>query len=251
VRPELRQLTLPSGLTLELAQQGRGPAFLFLHGYTDSWRSFEPILPLLPEGVRALVPSQRGHGGSDRPEGDLGPAQLAEDAAALLDKVGVDGATVVGHSMGSLVAQALALAHPERVTHLVLVDSAARFDSPAVRELEQAVAELRDPISPGFVREFQLSTVHRPVPEALSTPRCARASGASASGRTPWRVCGRSTRSACWRGSGCPPPPLGRARRHRLRDHQERLRAAPVHLRVFPRRGTLRTGSSRKRSSRR
>src|SRR5215468_9356108 len=111
--PESRRVRLSSGVTLEVAEQGHGPVLLFLHGYTDSWRSFLPVLALLPDGQRALVPSQRGHGGSDRPEGELGPARLAADAAELLEVMRVESATVVGHSMGSVVAQALAAAHPD------------------------------------------------------------------------------------------------------------------------------------------
>ena len=165
--PELRRVTLPSGVTLELAEVGRGPAVLFLHGLTDSWRSFEPILPLLPADLRVLVPSQRGHGESDRPRGGYAAEQLAADAAALLERIGVERATVVGHSMGSAVAQTLAAAQPERVERLVLIGSATRFDTPDLREFAQVVAELRDPVPTEVARDFQVSTIHRPIPNEL------------------------------------------------------------------------------------
>lgn len=167
MRPELCRVTLASGLTLEVAERGRGEAVLFLHGLTDSWRSFEPILPLLPEGLHALVPSQRGHGESERPPAGYGIDQLAEDAVGLLDAAGVDRAAVVGHSMGSLVAQALALVHPDRVTRLVLVGSASSFDTPEIRAFAQGVAEFRDPVPPKVALEFQQSTIHRPISEEL------------------------------------------------------------------------------------
>ena len=167
MRRELRRVPLRSGLSLEVAEQGRGEPVLFLHGITDSWRSFEPILPLLPEGVRALVPSQRGHGASERPEGGYGMAQLAEDAVGLLDALEVDRAVVVGHSMGSLVAQTMALDHPSRVTRMVLVDSATTFETPDLRVFVQALAELRDPVPRQVALEFQVSTIHRPIPEEL------------------------------------------------------------------------------------
>ena len=163
--PDLRRTSLSSGVTLEVAEQGRGPAVLFLHGVTDSWRSFERILPLLPAELRAIVPSQRGHGESDRPADGYDIERLADDAHALLDAAGVERATVVGHSMGSIVAQALAAAHPERVERLVLVGSATRFDIPEVRELAGAVEQLHDAVPPTFAREFQLSTIHRPIPD--------------------------------------------------------------------------------------
>lgn len=97
---ELHDVTLASGLRLEVATSGRGPAILFLHGYTDSWRSFEDILRRLPEDVHALAISQRGHGESDRPASGYHMADLAADAAVLLEGAGIAGAMVVGHSMG-------------------------------------------------------------------------------------------------------------------------------------------------------
>ena len=165
--PEPRRVTLPSGLGLEVVEAGRGPAVLFLHGLTDSWRSFEPILPLLPRDLRVVVPSQRGHGGSDKPPGGYATEQLAADAAALLDVLEVERATVVGHSMGSQVAQALAAAEPERVERLVLVGSATSFDTPDLREFARALDELRDPVPTEVARDFQVSTIHKPIPDEL------------------------------------------------------------------------------------
>jgi pimeloyl-ACP methyl ester carboxylesterase len=59
---------LPGGPTLEVVDQGPrdGPAFVLLHGITDSWRSFEPVLPLLPRSWRVIALSQRGHGASSK-----------------------------------------------------------------------------------------------------------------------------------------------------------------------------------------
>ena len=165
--PELRRVTLPSGVTLEVAESGRGPAVLFLHGITDSWRSFELLLPLLPDELRFIASSQRGHGDSDKPPGGYATEQLAADAAALLDALGVERATVVGHSMGSLVAQALAATEPERVERLVLVGSATSYVTPELREFARALDELRDPVPTEVARDFQVSTIHRPIPADL------------------------------------------------------------------------------------
>jgi pimeloyl-ACP methyl ester carboxylesterase len=59
-----RTIMLPSGVRLDYAECGKGPATLFLHGYTDSWRSFEPVLTRMSGDVRSLGFSQRGHGDS-------------------------------------------------------------------------------------------------------------------------------------------------------------------------------------------
>ena len=157
-----RTITLPSGVRLDYAECGKGPATLFLHGYTDSWRSFEPVLTRMPGDVRSLAFSQRGHGDSDKPE-SFGIESLAADAVGFMDALGIDEAVVVGHSMGGLVAQEVALAHEWRVTRLVLVGTADTFDVPLARELGRAVGELDDPVPREFALEFQASTIHSVV----------------------------------------------------------------------------------------
>jgi non-heme chloroperoxidase len=168
-RLRTRRVRLRTGPTLRCGERtGGGEPLLLLHGYGDSGRSFEPIVPFLPRGWRLLAPDQRGHGDSERPPAGYAIADLAADAAALLDAAGVAGAaTVVGHSMGSLVAQQLALDHPERVARLVLVGATPRIGADAVRELEREVRELADPVPEDFVRAFQLSTLRQPVPDAF------------------------------------------------------------------------------------
>ena len=60
---------LRGGLRIPYVEHGdrTGTPVLMLHGYTDSWRSFEPLLRHLPPGLRAIAPSQRGHGDAGRP----------------------------------------------------------------------------------------------------------------------------------------------------------------------------------------
>jgi pimeloyl-ACP methyl ester carboxylesterase len=81
-----------------------------------------------------------------------------------MDAKGLRRATVVGHSMGSFVAQRIALAAPERVQRLVLIGSATTIRSNAVLELRQAINELSDEVPEKFVREFQTSTIHQQLP---------------------------------------------------------------------------------------
>jgi non-heme chloroperoxidase len=77
-------------------------------------------------------------------------------------------AVVVGHSMGSQVAQHLAIHRPDRVRGLVLIGGfTTLWDNPAIEELWHAVADLPDPVAPDFVRAFQESTLARPVPAAF------------------------------------------------------------------------------------
>jgi pimeloyl-ACP methyl ester carboxylesterase len=157
---------LPSGLGLHVAEWGSqdGQAVLMLHGYTDSWFSYSRMLPLLPVELRVIVPDQRGHGGSERPADGYAPDNFAEDAIQLLDTLGIERAVVVGHSMGSFIARKMAVKAPERVERLVLIGSAATARNEVTRELREEVETLADPVEADFVRAFQSSTIHRPVP---------------------------------------------------------------------------------------
>ncbi len=160
------RVRLSTGVALNVVERGApdGEPVLFLHGYTDSWCSFSTVLDRLPPTIRAIVPSQRGHGDSDRPECCYRLPDFAADAVALLDALGVPRATVVGHSMGSFVAQRVAIDAPGRVSRLVLIASGTTVRTAPVLEFHQSVSKLTDPISREFVRDFQHGTIAKPVP---------------------------------------------------------------------------------------
>jgi len=91
---------------------------------------------------RLLSYDLRGHGQTAVPDGPYDVAQLAADAAALLDALGIDRVAFVGASLGSLVGLALAMAHPERVDRLVVLGSNPRFGpASALDERAAVVAE--------------------------------------------------------------------------------------------------------------
>lgn len=161
---------LGDGMRLRYAVQGQpgGRAVILLHGYSDSWYSFSPVLPLLPAELRVYALDQRGHGESDRPQAGYALTDLAGDVIALMDAEGISRAVIVGHSMGSLVAQQVARLAPARVEGLVLVGSAPSIHSmPGAMDFAAAVHELTDPVSVEFIEEFQRSTIHRPLPDSF------------------------------------------------------------------------------------
>ncbi|HZH77722.1 MAG TPA: alpha/beta hydrolase [Archangium sp.] len=161
---------LPSGLQLHYVEQGRqeGQVVVLLHGYTDSYRSFDLVLPLLPRDVRVFALDQRGHGDSSRPDCCYAQSDFASDVVAFLDSQRIPRAVLVGHSMGSFIAQQVALEHPDRVQALVLIGSAPTVrGNPVAAELKNAVDSLSDPIDPAFVRDFQASTFLRPIPPSF------------------------------------------------------------------------------------
>ena len=112
-------------IELEYEEVGGGDRpFLLVHGFTGSRDDFREHLPALADHGHTLAVDQRGHGGSDNPGDGYTLAQLTDDLLAFLDSVGLDRCDLLGHSMGGMVALRFALAHPERVASLVLMDTA-------------------------------------------------------------------------------------------------------------------------------
>jgi len=161
----------PPGIRVPYIEHGDpdGVPVLFLHGVTDSWRSWEATLDHLPRGIRAIALSVRGHGDADKPGIDYDIAGMAQDAVAVLDAAGVDRAVIAGSSMGAWIAQRLALVHPERVRALVLEAAfTAAGDDPDLAAFVEEVQALEDPLPEAVAREFQESTLAGPIdPELL------------------------------------------------------------------------------------
>jgi non-heme chloroperoxidase len=165
---QLRKVTLPSGVRLQYAESGRadGEPIIMLHGYTDSWYSYSRVLPELAPKYRAISISQRGHGDSDQPGSYTGD-DFAADVDAFMEALDIERATIVGHSMGSFVAQTVAIRYPHRVKKLVLIGSAAVAGNEIIVGLNDYVQTLTDPVDSTFVYEFQASTIYYPVPQAF------------------------------------------------------------------------------------
>jgi pimeloyl-ACP methyl ester carboxylesterase len=87
----VKRAALSTGVRLPYVDAGDpdGIPVLLLHGWTDSWRSFETVLGHVPADIRAIAVTQRGHGNADRPQDGYAPRDLAADAAALLDALGL------------------------------------------------------------------------------------------------------------------------------------------------------------------
>jgi pimeloyl-ACP methyl ester carboxylesterase len=131
-----------------------------LPGPTDSWRSYQPVLDLLPDTVRAIAVSQRGHGESSKPESGYRVEDFAADVVPLLDALGVERAVLVAHSGSCLTARRIALDHASRVSGLILEASPTtlRDDARLLRFVDSVVSELEDPISRDFSRSFVVDT---------------------------------------------------------------------------------------------
>jgi len=166
-RIRFSNIQLNTGVRLHYAEQGErgGPVVLMLHGFTDSWFSYSRVLKSMDPKYHVYVLDQRGHGDSDQPRSGYTPRELANDVLAFMNAIGINEATVVGHSMGSFVAQHIATLEPERVKRLVLIGSAPSVKNSAVLGLQRDINALSDSVPEKFVRDFQVGMVVQPVPD--------------------------------------------------------------------------------------
>ena len=162
------EIELTTGLRLHYVSQGdpQGKAVLFLHGYLDSWRSFQLVLDRIDPQYRAYALDQRGHGDTDKPEGGYAVEDFCNDVIAFMDALGIEQASLVGHSMGSFIARQIALNAPGRVERLVLIATAPACAAyPVLVELGEMVSTLSEPLDPQFVYDFQVDSFYGPPDE--------------------------------------------------------------------------------------
>jgi pimeloyl-ACP methyl ester carboxylesterase len=135
-------VALPDGVKLAYVSWGdpAGKPVVLIHGYTDNALDWVPLLPYLTKSDRLIVVDIRGHGRSSKPECCYTRFDLAYDIKLLLDALHIPKADIVGHSMGSIIAQTLAEFWPEQVNHLVLISSTAlplQYDATWIRNLKK------------------------------------------------------------------------------------------------------------------
>jgi len=150
---DLPTYVLPAhGTDVHYVRAGSGPPVVLLHGVLGSHRSWAQLVSLLAEDFTLIAPDLLGHGDSSTPRGDYSLGAHAGGLRDLLDELGVQRATLVGHSLGGGVALQFAWLFPERVERLVLVSSGGLG-----RELSLL---LRVPTMPGV--GFMLPVVSSP-----------------------------------------------------------------------------------------
>jgi len=128
---------------------------ILLHGFPLSGEIWTPVRPALERVARVITPDQRGFGASEKPGGRYEMDILAEDVAALADRLCLDRFVLGGHSMGGYVALRFAVAHRERLLGLLLVDTRAEGDSQEARGRRDAQIETIRRDGPGaFLDSF-------------------------------------------------------------------------------------------------
>jgi len=137
-------VNVPAG-TIHIAQAGTGQPVLLLHQTPRSWDEYRDVVPILGDRFRAIAMDTIGFGDSSKPDGPDTIVGWAEVAVSLLDALGIDRTSVVGHHTGAVIATEIAASFPDRVDKLVLsapafVDEEHRRlygDKPPVDEVER------------------------------------------------------------------------------------------------------------------
>ena len=144
------------GLEIGCELRGSGAPLLLLMGLGAPGAAWEPHVREWEKHFRCIVMDNRGAGASGKPAGPYTTARMADDAAGLLDQLDLPAVHVAGISMGSAIAQELALRRPDRVRRLVLISSWARCDD-YMKQLFETFALTRSRLSPqAFTRLLQL-----------------------------------------------------------------------------------------------
>jgi pimeloyl-ACP methyl ester carboxylesterase len=143
------------GLRTHVAEAGRpdGAPIVLVHGWPQHWWLWRSVLGPLAGEHRLLCPDLRGLGWTEAPRGEIRKEQLATDLLALLDALGLDRVTFVGHDWGAFTGMLLALRAPERLDALVVLSIPHLWVRP------------RDPRAPlGMAHALPLSTLPAAVP---------------------------------------------------------------------------------------
>lgn len=162
-----------AGTTLEYDLRGEGPPVVFLHAFPLGKAMWDAQVKAVAPSFQAIRFDARGFGGTPPGDGLLTMERIADDAAALLDHLGLSRAAFVGLSMGGYAAFALVRRHPSRIKALVLADTRVAPDTDEQKRARstQADAVRREgpaAIVDGFLKKAVGETTHKERPEVVA-----------------------------------------------------------------------------------
>ncbi len=156
----------PVGISISRAGSGLDPV-VCLHGITAQSRAFTTAARLVGRDRGLVGVDLRGRGDSDKPDSGYGLEAHAGDVIRVLDHLGLGDATIAGHSMGAFVALRTALAYPDRVRALVLLDGGwPRTEVPSQEEMTEEQKREAEAIREGLARAFSRLDMVFETPDA-------------------------------------------------------------------------------------
>ena len=129
-----------NGVTHHYTSKGEGPPVVLVHGLGGTLHAWHGVAEALSLHHHVVALDLRGHGRSETGKGSFSIKTWAQDVEALISSLELPAVTLIGHSMGTLIAQQLALSKPESVDNLVLVGGISYFEPP----MQQAYRERAD-----------------------------------------------------------------------------------------------------------
>lgn len=157
------------GVRLAYDVSGAGPDLLLIAGTSADRSLWAQIRPALSEKFRTIAFDNRDSGASGASPKNYRIADLVNDTVAVLDAVGSERPHVLGHSLGGMIAQELALAHPERIASLTLANSWARRDT-YVTSIFELARDLSRSIKDDALRLRAIYFLALGVPALRATP---------------------------------------------------------------------------------
>lgn len=147
---------VPGDVALSVGRAGSGPdPVVCLHGITAQYRAFTAAARHVGPDRGLVGVDLRGRGDSDKPDSGYGLQAHANDVIRILDYLGLEEATIAGHSMGAFVATKTALLYPDRVRALVLLDGAwPRTEAPSEEDMTGEQKREAEAVREGLARAF-------------------------------------------------------------------------------------------------
>lgn len=132
-----------NGIRMNVVESGEGRPVVLLHGLGWDHQLWKSVIEKFSDRYRVIAGDTRGHGGSDKPPGPYSIQKFSDDWHGALHALDVKGACIVGFSQGGMIAQTLAVQHPEDVGALLLVCTTCR-SNPGVKDiLEERIKQAR------------------------------------------------------------------------------------------------------------
>jgi pimeloyl-ACP methyl ester carboxylesterase len=156
-----------NGIQLNVRDEGQGePSLLFLHYWGGSSRTWDQVVSELKTDFRCVAYDHRGWGESDKPETGYSIQELANDAEALIQALGLTRYVLIGHSMGGKVAQRLAAKRPEGLLALILVAPAPPTPMAVPEDVrKQMIQAYQNREAVGFLIQNILTSI--PLPDQI------------------------------------------------------------------------------------